>query len=283
MERAGGVLGRAGGVLGRAGDVLQRRGASCSVQEPSWGAQEAAYAGPLGGASRTIAHGGRKAPAQPRLCTEMRAPRAQRPARATHARRAPAQHHLCTEIRAPRAQRSTSATRRSLASSETLLRNFGRLSEIDIYIYIYIYISPNYFSGCVERSKIPWLPLGFCGSSRAVWRFSVGKTNTIDDLTPKVTKVPCFTVHFAAPPRAGRIRRPLSRIRAGRSLRHGKGATRRKRRRQNTVLSDRRLRRSRARGAADFRNCQHYRGSGVSDGEIPANLRNIWDARFWSC
>ena len=52
----------------------------------------------------------------------------QRPTRVTHARRAPAQHHLCTEIRAPRAQRSTSATQPVLASSETLLRNLGRAS-----------------------------------------------------------------------------------------------------------------------------------------------------------
>ena len=63
----------------------------------------------------------------------------QRPTRVTHARRAPAQHHLCTEIRAPRAQRSTSATQPILASSETLLRNSGRLPDIYIYIYIYIY------------------------------------------------------------------------------------------------------------------------------------------------
>ena len=55
----------------------------------------------------------------------------QRPTRVTRARRAPAQHHLCTEIRAPRAQRSTSATQPVLASSETLLRNLGRLPEID--------------------------------------------------------------------------------------------------------------------------------------------------------
>ena len=67
----------------------------------------------------------------------------QRPTRVTHARRAPAQHHLCTEIRAPRAQRSTSATQPSLASSGTLLRNSGRLPEIDIYIYILDLITPE--------------------------------------------------------------------------------------------------------------------------------------------
>ena len=88
---------------------------------------------------------------------------------------------------------------------------------------------------------------------------------------------------LCAPPRAARIRRPLSRIRPGRALRRGKGATRRKSRRQNTVLSERRLRRSRARGWVDFRNCQHYRENGVSDGKILANLRKIWSTRFWDC
>ena len=88
---------------------------------------------------------------------------------------------------------------------------------------------------------------------------------------------------LCAPPRAARIRRLLSRIRPGRALRRGKGATRRKRRRQNTVLSERRLRRSRARGWVDFRNCQHYRGNGVSEVEILANLRKIWATRFWDC
>ena len=151
-----------------------------------------------------------------------------------------------------------------------------------MYMYMYIYISPNYFSGCVERPKNPCRPLGFGESSRAVWRFSAGKTNTIEDLAPKVAKVPCFTVHFAAPARAARIRRPLSRIRACRALWHGKGATRRKGRRQNTVLSERRLRRSRARGSVDFRNCQYYRGSGASDGEMPVDLRKIWDTRCWN-
>ena len=88
---------------------------------------------------------------------------------------------------------------------------------------------------------MPWGPLTVCASSRAVWPFSTGKTNTIEDLTPKVAKVSSFTVHFPPPHRAARIRRPLSRIRPGRALRRGKGATRRKRRRQNTVLSERRF------------------------------------------
>ena len=41
--------------------------------------------------------------------------------------------------------------------------------------------------------------------SRAVWRFSVGISNTIEELTSKVAKVTCFTVHFAVLPRAARI------------------------------------------------------------------------------
>ena len=128
------------------------------------------------------------------------------------------------------------------------------------------------------------MPLaGFCSGSRAVWRFSARKTSTIEDLTPKVAKVSYFTVHFALYSGAARIRRPLSRIRPGRALRRGKGATQRKRRGQNTVLSDRRLRRSRARGWVDFRNCQHYRENGVADGKILANLRKIWDTRFLKC
>ena len=88
---------------------------------------------------------------------------------------------------------------------------------------------------------------------------------------------------LCAPPRAARLRRPLSRIRPGRALRHGKGATRRKRRRQNTVLSERRVRRSRARGWVDFRNCQHYRGSGVPGRGSRGNLRHICILGFWIC
>ena len=40
----------------------------------------------------------------------------QRPTCVTHARRAPAQHHLCTEIRAPRAQRSARAPQPSFST-----------------------------------------------------------------------------------------------------------------------------------------------------------------------
>ena len=62
-----------------------------------------------------------------------------------------------------------------------------------------IYISPNYFGGWVEPSKTPWRALPFCGSSLSVWRFSAGKTNTIEEMASKVSNLPCFTVHFATP------------------------------------------------------------------------------------
>ena len=48
----------------------------------------------------------------------------------------------------------------------------------------------------MELSKIAWLPLAFCEPSLSVWRFSAGKTNTIEDLTSKVSKVTSFTVNF---------------------------------------------------------------------------------------
>ena len=60
----------------------------------------------------------------------------------------------------------------------------------------------------MELSKIACPPLGFCEGSRAVWRFSVGISNTIEELTSKVAKVTCFTVHFAVPSRAARIWQP---------------------------------------------------------------------------
>ena len=52
-----------------------------------------------------------------------------------------------------------------------------------------IYISPNYFAAWVERSKNPWVALPFCVGSRAVWRFSAGKTNTIEEVRCKVSEV----------------------------------------------------------------------------------------------
>ena len=36
----------------------------------------------------------------------------------------------------------------------------------------------------------------FCGHSRAVCRFSAGKTNTIEELESEASKVTCFTVHI---------------------------------------------------------------------------------------
>ena len=99
----------------------------------------------------------------------------------------------------------------------------------------------------------------------------------------KSSKSPVFYRALCGPCPGSPDPTTLSRIRPGRALRHGKGATRRKGRRQNTVLSERRLRRSRARGSVDFRNCQHYRGSGASDGAKPVNLRKIWNTRFWNC
>ena len=94
-----------------------------------------------------------------------------------------------------------------------------------------IYISPNYFGGWVELSKITCGALAFCEGSRAVWRFSCGISNTIGELTSKVPKVTCFTVHFGIAFGGGPDLPPLSRIRASWALRHGNGATRRKSRR----------------------------------------------------
>ena len=143
-----------------------------------------------------------------------------------------------------------------------------------------IYISPNYFAAWVERSKNPWVPLAFCVGSRAVWRFSAGKTDPIEELTSKVRKVTCFTVHFGPGFRGGADLRTLSRIRASRALWPANGATRRKSRRGNTVLPERRLRRSRARGAVRFRTRHPSRGSGTSARGLRVNLRDICDVRF---
>ena len=144
-----------------------------------------------------------------------------------------------------------------------------------MYICIYVYISPNYFDSWVERSKTPWCPLTFCEFSRAVWRFSAGKTNTIEDLTSKVWKVTCFTVHFGT----GFLGVPdpatLSGIRPCLALWPAHGAPRRKRRRGNTVLSYRRLRRSRARGADSFRIRHPSRESGASARGLRVKLRKI--------
>ena len=74
-----------------------------------------------------------------------------------------------------------------------------------MYICIYVYISTNYFARCFALQKIPRPPLRFCVSPRAVWRFSVGISNTIEEVTPKVWKVTCFTVQVGIPVRAARI------------------------------------------------------------------------------
>ena len=73
-----------------------------------------------------------------KLFTEIRAPRAQRPARATHARKTSAQLS-CFRKYARLAREGRHALRnQTFAPSEAPLRNLGRLSE-GRYIYIYIY------------------------------------------------------------------------------------------------------------------------------------------------
>ena len=61
------------------------------------------------------------------------------------------------------------------------------------------------FNLCLTAQKLPWRWLTFCVHSRAVWQFSAGICNTIEDARPKVAKVTCFTVHFGVPARAARI------------------------------------------------------------------------------
>ena len=75
-----------------------------------------------------------------------------------------------------------------------------------MYICIYVYISTNYFARCFALQKIPWRPLRFCVHSRAVWRFSVGISNTIEEVSCKMSNVLCFTVQIGIPVRAARIR-----------------------------------------------------------------------------
>ena len=104
--------------------------------------------------------------------------------------------------------------------------NWGRQSELQ-----YIYISPNYFAAWVERSKTPCAALTFCGGSRAVWRFSAGKTNTIEEVRCKVSEVHCFTMQIGTPFRAGPDLPTLSRIHARRALWPANGAIRPKSRR----------------------------------------------------
>ena len=75
-----------------------------------------------------------------------------------------------------------------------------------MYICIYVYISTNYFKGCVARQKIPCGALVFCGLSLSVCVFSAGKTNTIEEVASKVSKVTCLIVHIGVPIWAARIR-----------------------------------------------------------------------------
>ena len=151
----------------------------------------------------------------------------------------------------------------------------GPIHVIRSSIYIYIYISTNYFVGWVEVSKTPRGLATFGVHSRGNGPFSARNRNTIEDPRSKAAKVTCFTVHFGT----GFLGVPdpatLSGIRPCRALWPANGATRRKRRRGNTVLSDRRLRRSRARGAVRFRTRHASRGSGASARGLCVNLRDI--------
>ena len=78
-----------------------------------------------------------------------------------------------------------------------------------MYVYmcicIYVYISTNYFARCFALQKIPWPPLAICESPRAVWRVSVGKTNTIEEVSCKMSKVRRFILQIGIPVRAARI------------------------------------------------------------------------------
>ena len=111
--------------------------------------------------------------------------------------------------------------------------------------------------------------------SRGNGPISAGFRNTIEDPGSKAAKVTCFTVHFGTGFRGGADPATLSRIRPCRALWPANGATRRKSRRENTVLSDRRLRRSRARGAVRCRTRHASWGSGASARGLCVNLRDI--------
>ena len=68
--------------------------------------------------------------------------------------------------------------------------NWGDRREIDIYI------SPNSFPGPVGRQKIPWVATVLCKGHRGFVSFSVRIVNTIEDPSPRMPKVTCFTVKF---------------------------------------------------------------------------------------
>ena len=138
-----------------------------------------------------------------------------------------------------------------------------------------IYISTNYIAGWVEGPKTPRLTAAFGEHSRGNGPFSAGIRNTIEDRRSKAAKVTYFTVHFGTDFRGGPYPATLSGIGPCRALWPANGATRRKRGRENAVLSERRLRRSRARGAVRFRTRHPSRGSGNPARGTRVNLRDI--------
>ena len=115
----------------------------------------------------------------------------------------------------------------------------------------------------------------FCGHSRAKSSFSVGIHNTIEEMTPYVVKMTCFTVKIVAPAAPPQKTATLSRIRAPGALGPAIWATWPPAARQNTVLSERPWLLSRARGGVRLRNAQHYRGIDATDGVRCGNLRHI--------
>ena len=115
----------------------------------------------------------------------------------------------------------------------------------------------------------------FCGHSRAKSSFSAGIHKTIEETTPYVAKMTCFTVKIVAPAAHPPKTATLSRIRAPGALGPAIWATRPPAARQNTVLSERPWLLSRARGGVRFGNAHHYRGIDVTDGARGGNLRHI--------
>ena len=137
-------------------------------------------------------------------------------------------------------------------------------------------ICPECLNSCIrialfssEVSKTPRGPAAFGEHSRGNGTFSDKNRNAIEDPRSKAAKVTCFTVHFGTGFRGGPDPATLSRIRPCRALWPANGATRRKSRRENTVFSDRKLRRSRARGAVRFRTGHPYREVGHRIAECP--------------
>ena len=138
-----------------------------------------------------------------------------------------------------------------------------------------MYININYIAGWVDGPKTPRGAAVFGVHSRGNGPFSGRFRNTIEDRRSKAAKVTCFTVHFGTGFRGGPYPATLSGIRPCRALWPANGATRRKRGRGNAVLSERRLRRSRARGAVRFRTRHPSQGSGNPARGTRVNLRDI--------